>query len=653
MDFFGAQDRAKGLSFRLVLLFILALVLTGAAVYFAVVLILNAGISMSDDPSAQTLNLWNLETLGLTMVSVSGIILIASLVKTAQLSGGGAAVAEMMGGRRIDLNPGLGAAHDYGEESQRVDPTLEKRLLNIVEEMALASGVPMPEVYILPERGINAFAAGTKIENAVVAVTRGALEQLDRDELQGVVAHEFSHILNQDMRLNVRLIGILFGLFVLTVIGRMFIRTGYAAGRSKEGGKNPLPLIGLVLLIVGSISIFFGRWIQSAISRQREYLADASAVQFTRNPAGIAGALKKIGGYSKGSKLDNAETVEVSHMLFGSGTKMNFIFATHPPLVERIRRIEPNFNGEFPESWSPASAANEAQHAAVSGFQGGGHEPLNITPENLTQSIGAPDRAHLDHAAGLLAHLPQPALHAAHETFGAICLVFALLLDDDDQVRGDQMEYLIQSAPQGTAKDTIRLWGLLREGDPRDRLALVDLCLPALRMMTHAQFETFSKNLWALIESDGSVDLFEYALTKIVDRALAARFEIRKQKRTQHTSLQSIQGHLGMLYSGMAWIGSDFQADQARAAYDNGFGSLDIPAPGFIENFQDCDLNKMNDAMEQIDSAAPSIKKRIVHGLATIVDHDGQMTVAEAELLRAVCEAIGVPMPPVLSSQDS
>ncbi len=294
---------------------------------------------------------WHPEFFIVTSGSVLLVITIGSLYKMTMLSGGGESVALALGGRKVPAN-----TRDLAE----------RILLNVVEEMALASGTPVPPVYIMDdEEGINAFAAGTTPQNAVIGITRGAILTLKRDELQGVIAHEFSHILNGDMRLNIRLMGLLHGILVLALIGYMVLRiVGNSPGRvstrrSSDDNKGAGGLIlailaaGVALLIIGYVGVFFAHLIKSAVSRQREFLADASAVQFTRNPSGIADALKKIGGWSKSSKITSPRAEESSHMFFGSAMMLSF-FATHPPLAQRIQRIDPNFKGNFPnpESFS-------------------------------------------------------------------------------------------------------------------------------------------------------------------------------------------------------------------------------------------------------------------------------------------------------------
>src|ERR1051325_10285133 len=326
MDFFERQDKARKNTKVLVVYFVLAVACIIAAVYLACLLILG-GAAAHHHGRAAEFALWNSDVFFYSSMGTLAVIVFGSLYQISALSGGGSVVAESLGGRPVE--PGTTDAQ-------------ERRLLNVVEEMSIASGVPMPKVYVLDEeRGINAFAAGHSTSDAVVAVTRGTLQTLNRDELQGVIGHEFSHILNGDMRLNLRLMGIIFGILCLATIGRILLRT--------RGRRNPLPLLGLALLAIGGIGVFFGRLIQAAVSRQREFLADASSVQFTRNPAGLSGALQKIGGV--GSQIESDRAADACHMFFGNALGSSFLgmFATHPPLEERIRAIDPTWDGKFKE----------------------------------------------------------------------------------------------------------------------------------------------------------------------------------------------------------------------------------------------------------------------------------------------------------------
>ncbi|MDQ5981136.1 MAG: hypothetical protein QG602_4114, partial [Verrucomicrobiota bacterium] len=458
MDFFEAQDRARRRSKRLVFLFALAVLGTIAAGYtaawFAAGGLEYQGFTRDRYGSRQyhasgARPLFDpklfLGVAGTTLAVVG----IASLYKWSQMRHGGAAVAEMVGGRRVEPK-----TRDFRE----------RQLLNVVEEMAIASGIPMPAVFILDEEpGLNAFAAGLTTADAAVAVTRGTLDKLTRDELQGVIAHEFSHILNGDMRLNVRITAIVFGILVIGLIGRGIIRALFR-GRvrtsgKKKGGEIPVLLaIGLALMIIGYIGYFFGRMIQAAVSRQREFLADASAVQFTRNPLGIGGALKKIGGYALGGTMLNNHAGEIGHFFIAQAFKSNFggLWATHPPLDERIKAVEPNWDGQLFDPPEVVDIRNES--FATAGFGGGiRHTPeetfrrvheaqpdlpparppvrMAFEPAKAVVDIGALTDSHFRHAQALIQSIPERLREAVRDTAGAQVVVFGLLLNGDKHAR--------------------------------------------------------------------------------------------------------------------------------------------------------------------------------------------------------------------------
>ncbi|MEM9186547.1 MAG: M48 family metallopeptidase [Planctomycetota bacterium] len=370
-----------------------------------------------------------------------------SLFKVSALrAGGGTSVAETLGGKR--LYPDAAGA-------------TERRVLNVVEEMAIASGTPVPPVYLMEEDGINAFAAGFSPSDAVIGVTRGCAETLSRDELQGVIAHEFSHILNGDMRMSIRLIGILHGILLLGLIGQMLFRVLFYAGAGRSRSSNSkndsggaillaLLAISVALIVLGSIGSLFGGLIKAAVSRQREYLADASAVQFTRNPAGISGALKRIGGAVYGSKLKHPRAAEASHMYFAQGVWEGFtsLMATHPPLPKRIRAIEPNWDGAWPEA---AAAVGGGAAAGASGFAaapaaGNPFRQPSLTPatvpplpqavplavvDHAVDQVGDPTEEHREYARGLIASIDPRVVASVREPYGARAVIYALLLDRD------------------------------------------------------------------------------------------------------------------------------------------------------------------------------------------------------------------------------
>ena len=273
---------------------------------------------------------------GITMLVIVGV----ALVRLITFSGDGARVARALG------------AEEVTEDTRN---PYKRRYFNVVEEMAIAAALPRPRAFVLKhEDGINAFAAGHDPERAAIGITHGALAKLTRQELAGVVAHEMAHIRNRDTRLNMRLMAMVFGLVALYVLGRGFV-SSMAFRRRRGGGRGaaPLLLIGLALFVLGLLGALFGRILQSAVSRRREYLADATAVEFTRNPVGLANALKKIGATQAGSRVSNSHAEEARHMFFAQASaSVVGLFATHPPLVDRIRALEPDFEPATDPIWS-------------------------------------------------------------------------------------------------------------------------------------------------------------------------------------------------------------------------------------------------------------------------------------------------------------
>ena len=445
MDFFEAQERARKRTHRLVLLFVLAVLGTVLAGYASAILLLRGmpdraerhgrSVTYSYDPAAPS-GYWDPKIFSGVAFGTIAVIGLASLFKWSQMRAGGSAVAEMVGGRPVNL---------------KTTDLRERKLLNVVEEMSIASGIPMPAVYVLDEEpGLNAFAAGLTTSDAAVTVTRGTLEKLTRDELQGVIGHEFSHILNGDMRLNVRITAIVFGILVIGLLGRGVLQSlgrGRVSGGGKRGGGIAAILaIGLALMIIGYVGYFFGRLIQAAVSRQREFLADASAVQFTRNPGGITGALKKIGGYALGGSLTNNHAAEIGHFFFAQAFESNFggLWATHPPLGERIKAIDPQWDGKVFDPPEVVDIAHES--SAIAGFSGGPRYTPDETlqrveaarpdlpprlsvvsmpfhPVKIVADVGALTEAHFRHAQALLEAIPTRLREAARDTATAQVLV--------------------------------------------------------------------------------------------------------------------------------------------------------------------------------------------------------------------------------------
>jgi Zn-dependent protease with chaperone function len=318
-QFFERQEVQRSQTRLLVAGFIAALLAVVAVINLVVVL------GVGESPAV----VWGREPMVFFWVSAIVVVVIlgACWHKSSQLRAGGAVVARSLGGIHINNKDG---------------DLARQRLVNVVEEMAIAARVRKPQVFILPdEPGINAFAAGHSPDEAAVAVTQGALDNLDRDQLQAVIGHEFSHILNGDMKINMRLTAWIFGLFVITDLASRVMN-------SRRGGKDAarLKMIAFAIFIAGSVGMIAGRLLQAAVSRRREHLADASAVQFTRNPQALQSAFIVMAAHAEGTRLNHAGSADVAHMFFAGSAPSwaNKVggkwFATHPPIEERVQAID-------------------------------------------------------------------------------------------------------------------------------------------------------------------------------------------------------------------------------------------------------------------------------------------------------------------------
>ncbi len=651
MDFFQNQDVARRKTGRLVVFFGLAVISIIACVYLlAVGIIIMLAQRAEDAPAASEIALDPRligAVIGLTLIVIVG----AALSKIAELRHGGSAVAESLGGRLL--------SHDGANANER-------RVLNIVDEMSIASGVPTPQVYVMDnETSINAFAAGYSPGDAAVGVTRGCIEQLSRDELQGVIAHEFSHVLNGDMRLNIRLIGLLHGILILGVIGYYMLymaRFSTVRSSSRSGGKgNAAPAIlmlgGLGLMLVGSIGTFFGSLIKAAVSRQREFLADASAVQFTRNPAGIADALKRIGGLSAGSKILSPNAPQASHMFFGQAITIGFnaMFATHPPLPMRIRRIEPSWDGKFlPARTAPVSDRAPAKRSAgrlnipgTAGLAG-----ASAVSPDVTALVGHPSLEHLTVAAAVLDRLAGPLADATHEPFGAWAAVYAALLSSNPEVRVVQLRQIRSGDDRVVAREVERLAPLTVSLGSAERFAVVELAAPALRRMTREQYRIFAAGLERLALADNELSLFEWAVGHTLSHLLGAHFSIARTKRVHYYSLAGLGDACSDLLSALAYVGARDQpaAERAFATGRPALGAvsgLTLRPPGRVTRL---DLDK---AFDELNLVAPKLKRSLIEAAVLTIGADHVITPSEYELLRAIGAALDCPIPPLLPGQLS
>lgn len=675
-NFFEDQDRARRRTGLLVFLFVLAVVLTVVASYFVIA---TAWMSLVDGESGTAggtpaMNPFGLPSFLLISFGITAMIGIASLVKMSQLGGSGAKVAQMLGGTLV--LPGS------------TDPD-ERKLLNIVEEMSIASGVPVPPVYVMNEEtGINGFAAGTTLQNAVIAVTRGTMVHLSREELQGVIAHEYSHILNGDMRLNLRLIGSLFGLMMLGLLGRMIIegfarggvRTSRRSGDSKDGGGGGaivvIILAAIALYVVGSIGIFFGKLIKAAVSRQREFLADAAAVQFTRNPEGLANALRKIGGISGQGQLRSAKAEEASHMFFADGVKRMFsgaMMATHPPLAERIRQINPTWDGSYLDVQEQGPLWQSGTPAVERGRGPAGSVPLPIpgmpgsgfpgmprvgvpammiglsNPADVLSRAGRPDGAALEAAQLMLAQIPDAMRAMTKDGDGAQILALALIAAQGSAFGAVEREIIRTFGGESAVTEAGKLRDQVLALGPAARLPMFELCLPALKSMDAMRRDALLKAVEALTLADQRISFGEFIYSKLLERHLSAMQPRRGA--TQFYSISGMMPGMPMLLSALAWAGQN-SPEAARAAYESGMRSLEDGEVPPMASRNDIRFAMAGGVLDRASQATGHVRQRVLSAVLKVAMHDHRLEVQEYELLRAVAELMEVPLPPLPVSRD-
>ncbi|WP_286237196.1 M48 family metallopeptidase [Neptuniibacter halophilus] len=639
MDFFTQQDKARRNTGWLVFLFVMAVLtlvlLTNLLIALTVWFMtqddtLNRGVSVIAQTDSRTIaSLFSWKLFGLISLGVAGAVLCAVAYKWLQLGSGGKAVAESLGGRQIS------------PDTQ--DPN-ERMALNVVEEMALASGMPVPPVYLLEEEaGINAFAAGNSPADAVIGVTAGCIRHFKRDELQGVIAHEFSHILNGDMRLNLRLMALLHGIVFIGLVGELLAR-----GHSNRRSDGRIAGLGLALIALGWLGTFFGSLIRAAVSRQREFLADASAVQFTRNPKGIANALKLIGAYSAGSEIGNQRRSEVSHLFFGQVvSKMSSLYATHPPLVDRILRLDPNWDGNYlyrsPKTREQKQAEDEQamevkkeeifQQAVLTGA-------VLSTGNDPGEAFAAGD---LDQIRLEIDELHPTLAEHARNPLGAVVVCCGLLMHRPSDLQQQQIELIRQSGFQGAADSVMQILPLITTLQPGNRLPLMEMLLPALKTMSAAQYQQFKRLLLQLIRVDKQTELFEWCLFQIVRHYLAADFEPQKPRRPRHSELAQISDSYRLVLSLLAHYGHD-QAEDAERAFNRGASAAGLYNIELLAEAE-CDLDSFMQAVRELADVYPLLKPRLLTGLRKCAEHDGQITPLEREVITSIAAVMDTPLP--------
>jgi Zn-dependent protease with chaperone function len=627
VDFFERQRSARGTSTWLVVLFALAVLGTVAVVDAIAVL------AMRGWPR-------DIVIIVLAVLSAAALLLIfgGTIGKTFALRRGGAAVAESVGAVRVDPTT--------------TDPAL-RRLVNVVEEMSIASGLPMPRLYVLPaEQGINAFAAGYTAADAAITVTDGALHRLTRDELQGVVGHEFSHVLNGDMRLGIRLIGLLHGIMLLGLVGsRIMAFSGWRSDGDFDRKKvNPLAAVGFAAMVAGAVGQFFAGLIKAAVSRQREWLADASAVQFTRQPAGLAGALKKIAGLPVGSALaDVRSAMEVSHLLFGEGRRVSRFFATHPPTHERIAALDPTFREAdveaLRERWReepPQGLPEEATSSLAAD-----DALVAVTPEQVSARAGTLTGADLAQSAALGSRIPPHVHQLAEQPSTTASVVLAMLVSGEPALRATQLTAVRERLGADAAKSVEALVAEVAALPPGLRLPLAGIAAPQLTGRPHAEQQALSAALDDLALADGGVSMFEYCLTRTVQTTMRDAADPARRSRPGSVTVRRATDEIVTVLTALARSGNPDQA-AARQAFATAFTQLrtGAPAPGMDP---DPTWERLDRCWPALDGLARLEKRLLVEAMVAAVLDDGKLTSQEAELLRAACALVHVPLPALIA----
>lgn len=630
MDFFERQERAKKKTGQLIFLFVLSVIAITFCIYLATVFVLRTQepVLFSNGYFHKPL-FFGVSLLVLTIVTGGSLWKIAALSR-----GGGRSVAQMLGGRLVDLN---------------TTNFKERQLMNVVEEMAIASSVPVPEIYILDkEKAINAFAAGHMFDDAAIGVTQGCLQELTREELQGVIAHEFSHILNGDMKLNIRLMGFLHGILLIALIGYHILRstsrhTYYQTSSSRKKGGNPLPLFGLILLIIGYVGVFFARLIKAGVSRQREFLADAAAVQFTRNPLGLAGALKKISISGSSLITPNAETA--SHLFFSNGLKKQWLqlTSTHPPLEERIKSLDPTWKGRLTEELS-AIKEHTANDTGSPPFVA---SSPNFSVDQWLSHVGSPQPQHAHYASAFHQTVASPFEAVLHESSGACAVIFALLLHKETSLYKHQMEIINNFADPAVSKTVQHLAPRVFRLEPSAKLPLAELALPALKLLSPVQYQDFKTLLHQLVRMDKQVSFFEFMLQKIVQKHLDFLLPTRHKKVISHHF--PWQQEARVLLSAIARIGANTET-RANQAFEKGWKIVaeENQMNQTLLPSEESNLAKLNAAIDRLANLPPTIKKKVILAIATAISSDEMIKSEEGELLRAICSIWECPVPPLI-----
>ncbi len=660
MNFFEQQDKARKKTFWLVLYFLLAiffiilaidLVVVGAIIYTnpaPYVKVTNFGYLLNHEA---VFNLVIMTALAVSPVIVF-IIILGTILKIFALSGGGVSVANMVNATPISPN-----TTDF----------LEKRFVNIVEEMSIAAGTPVPQLFVMEnEPAINAFVAGYKPEDTVMVVTKGALTQLSRDELQGVVGHEFSHVYNGDMHINLKLMGILGGLLMIGQAGyfllRFFGNSNSRSSSDRTDGRIAIAviIIGIGLLVIGYIGLFFGRLIKAAVSRERELLADASSVQYTRNPQGIIFALKRIQKSEKGTNLNTKNVEDVSHLCFGSArwVMFNNLLATHPPLDKRIEILDPQ--GEFAnvplkdlkddlksttEKKSPQTSLNTL------GMIGGatvlaGTGMVQTSVSNIQSSIGKPTNDNVMVAQKLLAHIPDSVKDVSHDPAKVENIYYALVLSELE----DKTEKIIQILQKEIASDDLKqvldLGKLFMNLPKAAQLPLIDISMPAFKSNTQEKRASIVQTVQKIM-AVGEKKLFEFTLLSLLQKSMQDK--IPKDSKVKYNDFKPVLTEVSLLIIAVLKVTTQDESKQnsefVRLMKNFTDNNIERPAIGSAQPI------KFQEVLSTLNQLAPLCKEKLINTLLDAISEDGVINLSEAELVRAIAANLDCPIPPIVATE--
>lgn len=633
MDFFDHQDQARRKTGQLVSLFVLGVLVTVLLINLLGygIWLLIQGYAGAGEQSTLWLSLqawlashyaWQL-ALGTLLIIAAG-----SLGAYWQLrQGGGEVVARWSGARAVDY--------------QQAEPAVQQ-FINVSEEMAIAAGAPVPSLFIMEqETAINAFVAGYQADQAVLVVSRGALESLSRDELQGVIGHEFSHILNGDMRLNIRLMAVLAGLIQIGQAGRWMWDSMYIGFRSRRRDRSDaaLAMLGLGLILVGYIGVLTARVIKAGVSRQREYLADASAVQFTRNPDGIAGALYKIREHAQGSQLHHRHAEDMSHFCFGESVALSSMMATHPPLDDRIRRVNPTFMARARHRNRASEQADTAvARTAPDAFE----QVMGIATLGALAGTVRPD--HLDYARQLYKNIPEQVRHSVHQSAGARAFCYSQIMlasPGHEQV----LLNLIKQEDVSAVEVLRRFWPFYQKLDPQLRLPLLDMSIPVLKRLDERERLVFLDRLNRLANLDETLALREWVLLAQVRRHLSETAAVGSR---YTRPIKACGRDLQVVLSALVHVNR--QPQLARAAFEQAVQPFDLPDEALLAPEQS-GFTAVTDALEHLGEIAYFWRRAVLQACVDVIRADGVIHQDEYELLRTLADCLGCPMPPMVEHE--